>query len=75
MNIRVNSLVPGAVITKRQSELWITPEMSQQFLDLQALKFRLVESDVARVALFIASDEARGCTGANFVVDAGLTQN
>ena len=75
MNIRVNSLVPGAVVTRRQSELWITPELSQQFLDLQALKFRLVESDVARVALFIASDEARGCTGANFVVDAGLTQN
>jgi enoyl-[acyl-carrier-protein] reductase (NADH) len=55
--------------------LWLTPEQDRQFIDLQALKFRLEASDVARVALFIASDEARGCTGANFVVDAGLTQN
>ena len=75
MNIRVNSLVPGAVLTERQRALWSSPESNQQFLDLQALKFRLGESDVARVALFIASDEARGCTGANFVVDAGLTQS
>lgn len=74
-NIRVNSIVPGAVVTERQTTLWRTPEMDQQFLDLQALKFRLMENDVARVALFVASDEARGCTGANFVIDAGLTLN
>ena len=75
MNIRVNSLVPGATLTERQRALWWTPEEDRQFVDLQALKFRLEASDVARVALFMASDEARGCTGANFVVDAGLTQN
>jgi len=75
MNIRVNSLVPGATLTDRQRALWLTPEEDRQFVDLQALKFRLEATDVARVALFIASDEARGCTGANFVVDAGLTQN
>jgi NAD(P)-dependent dehydrogenase (short-subunit alcohol dehydrogenase family) len=74
-NIRVNALVPGAVVTERQATLWRTAEADRQFLDLQALAFRLQESDVARVALFIASDEARGCTGATFVVDAGLTQN
>jgi NAD(P)-dependent dehydrogenase (short-subunit alcohol dehydrogenase family) len=74
-NIRVNSIVPGAIVTERQAALWRTPEMDQQFLDLQALKFRLMENDVARVALFVASDEARGCTGANFVIDAGLTLN
>jgi NAD(P)-dependent dehydrogenase (short-subunit alcohol dehydrogenase family) len=75
MNIRVNSLVPGATVTERQRALWLTPEEDRQFIDLQALKFRLEATDVARVALFIASDEARGCTGTNFVVDAGLTQN
>ncbi len=74
-NIRVNSLVPGAIVTERQRALWTSPEQEREFIDLQALKFRLAESDVARVALFIASDEARGCTGANFIVDAGLTQN
>lgn len=73
--IRVNSLVPGAIVTERQRALWRTPEIDREFIDLQALKFSLEASDVARVALFLASDESRGCTGANFVVDAGLTQN
>ncbi|WP_040638417.1 SDR family NAD(P)-dependent oxidoreductase [Microvirga lotononidis] len=74
-NIRVNCIVPGAILTERQRQLWLTPELNQQFLDLQALKFRLDGSHVAKMALFLASDESIGCTGANFIVDAGLTQN
>lgn len=73
--IRVNCIVPGAIVTERQLALWTTPEQNQQFIDLQALKFRLDASHVARLALFLGSDESEGCTGANFVVDAGLTQN
>ncbi|WP_018237614.1 SDR family NAD(P)-dependent oxidoreductase [Ensifer sp. BR816] len=73
--IRVNCIVPGAIVTERQLKFWTTPEQNQQFLDLQALKFRLDASHVARLALFLGSDESSGCTGANFVVDAGLTQN
>jgi len=73
--IRVNCIVPGAILTERQEKFWLTPELNQQFLDLQALKFRLNASHVAKLALFVASDESAGCTGSNFVVDAGLTQN
>ncbi|MBM6594371.1 SDR family NAD(P)-dependent oxidoreductase [Microvirga pudoricolor] len=73
--IRVNCIVPGAILTERQEKLWLTPELNQQFIDLQALKYRLDPSHVAKLALFLASDESSGCTGANFVVDAGLTQN
>ncbi|MBV1704668.1 MAG: SDR family oxidoreductase [Hyphomicrobiales bacterium] len=73
--IRVNCVVPGAIVTERQKALWLTPELDRQFVELQALKFRLDPSHVARVALFLASDESAGCTGANFVVDAGLVQN
>jgi NAD(P)-dependent dehydrogenase (short-subunit alcohol dehydrogenase family) len=73
--IRVNCIVPGAILTERQEKLWLTPEMNQQFIDLQALKFRLDASHVAKMALFLGSDESGGCTGANFIVDAGLTQN
>lgn len=73
--IRVNCIVPGAILTERQKRLWLTPESEQEFIDLQALKFRLDGSHVARMALFLGSDESAGCTGANFVVDAGLTQN
>ncbi len=71
--VRVNCIVPGAVVTERQQRLWATPESNQKFIDNQALKFRLDASHVARVALFLGSDESSGCTGANFVVDAGLT--
>ena len=71
--IRVNCLVPGAISTERQDRLWRTPEADRQFLEQQALKFRLDGSHVARMALFLASDEAAGCTGANFLVDAGLS--
>jgi len=73
--IRVNCIVPGAILTERQEKLWLTPEMNQQFIDLQALKFRLDATHVARIAMFLASEESAGCTGANFVVDAGLTAN
>jgi NAD(P)-dependent dehydrogenase (short-subunit alcohol dehydrogenase family) len=73
--IRVNCIVPGAVVTERQARLWRTPALEQEFLDRQALKFRLDASHVARMALFLASDEAAGCTAQNFVVDAGITVN
>jgi NAD(P)-dependent dehydrogenase (short-subunit alcohol dehydrogenase family) len=73
--IRVNCIVPGAILTERQRALWLTPELDAEFIRLQALKFRLTPEHVARLALYLASDESSGCTGANFIVDAGLTQN
>lgn len=77
-NIRVNSLVPGAIRTEKQDKMWAgNPEgfekANQNFLDLQMLKFRLDATDCARLALFLASDESKGCTGQNFIVDAGLS--
>jgi len=74
-NIRVNCILHGAILTARQKQLWLTPALNQQFLDLQPLQFRLDASHVARMALFLGSDESGGCTGANFIIDAGLTQN
>jgi NAD(P)-dependent dehydrogenase (short-subunit alcohol dehydrogenase family) len=73
--IRVNCILPGAILTERQRALWLTPEKDAEFVALQALKFRLTAEHVARMALFLASDESAGCTGANFVVDGGLTAN
>ncbi|MEO6564587.1 MAG: SDR family oxidoreductase [Casimicrobiaceae bacterium] len=73
-NIRVNAIVPGAVVTERQVALWHSPAAEQQFLDQQCLKFRLSVDDVARTALFLASEESRGITGQNLIVDAGLAQ-
>jgi NAD(P)-dependent dehydrogenase (short-subunit alcohol dehydrogenase family) len=73
-NIRVNSIVPGAIVTARQQALWFTPAQEEEFLAQQCLKFRLSEDDVARTALFLASDEARAITGQSLVVDGGLAQ-
>jgi NAD(P)-dependent dehydrogenase (short-subunit alcohol dehydrogenase family) len=73
--VRVNCIVPGAIVTERQRTLWLTPQLDAEFIALQALKFRLTAEHVARMALFLGSDESGGCTGANFLVDAGLTQN
>jgi len=72
--IRVNCVVPGAIHTERQKKLWFTPELDRQFLDGQCLKFRLSEDDVACGVLFLASEEARGITGQNLIIDAGLAQ-
>ncbi len=65
---------PAPFAPPRQEALWDTPESVQAFIDQQCLKFRLSEDDVARTALFLASDEARGITGQNLIVDAGLAQ-
>lgn len=71
--VRVNCLVPGAVATERQLALWRTPEMDAEIMAAQALNVRLDAGHVAAMALFLASDQSAGCTGAQFIVDAGLT--
>lgn len=73
-NIRVNALVPGAIVTERQAALWRSPDEDQKFIDLQCLKYRLDPSHVARTALFLAADDSDGITGQNIIVDAGLAQ-
>jgi len=73
-NIRVNTLVPGAIVTERQQALWRNPEEDQKFIALQCLKFRLDPAHVARTALFLAADDSNGITGQNIIVDAGLAQ-
>lgn len=70
--IRVNSVVPGAIKTERQMQLWVDPKLEQSFIDEQALKFRLLPDDVAAMVLFLASDDARACSGQDFLVDGGI---
>jgi NAD(P)-dependent dehydrogenase (short-subunit alcohol dehydrogenase family) len=72
--IRVNSLVPGAILTERQRALRVTPEEERRFVELQCLKLRLEPAHVARAALFLAADDSSGITGQSLIVDAGLGQ-
>ena len=71
--IRVNALSPGWVITPRQQDLWLTPEAEAAWSEQVALKDRILPEDIARAALFLASDDSRMMTGQNLVVDAGRT--
>lgn len=73
-NIRVNALVPGAIVTERQTALHRDPVADQQFLDAQCLKIRLDSGHVARATLFLAADDSDGMTGQHVLVDAGIAQ-
>jgi D-xylose 1-dehydrogenase len=72
-NIRVNAIAPGWIRTERQEQLWITPEGEKTMLDAQCLKRWLMPEEVARFAVFLASDEASACTAQHYVVDGGWT--
>jgi NAD(P)-dependent dehydrogenase (short-subunit alcohol dehydrogenase family) len=69
--IRVNCVVPGWVMTKRQLELWVTPEGEQQIDERQCLRGRLYPPDIARMVLWLAADDSRMATSQNFIIDAG----
>jgi D-xylose 1-dehydrogenase len=68
--IRVVSILPGNVQTPRQ-ERWYTPEGEAEIVASQCLDGRIQPADVAALALFLASDDARMCTGHGYFVDAG----
>lgn len=69
-DIRCNAIIPGNVQTPRQQK-WYTPEAEAEIVAAQCLDRRVQPSDVAALALFLASDDARMCTGHNYWVDAG----
>lgn len=73
-NIRVNAIVPGAIVTDRQTALHRDAAADQAFLDAQCLKIRLDAGHVARPTLFFAADDADGITGQHVLVDAGIAQ-
>jgi len=71
-NIRTNSVVPGSIATDRQIKFWLTPKYKKLILEKQALKRQLKPEDVAKVVLFLSSDQSSGCTKQEFLVDAGI---
>jgi NAD(P)-dependent dehydrogenase (short-subunit alcohol dehydrogenase family) len=70
-NIRVNAISPGWIMTERQVEKWLTPEADAMREDRQALKRRLVPDDIARLTLFLCSEDASAITGQNHIADGG----
>lgn len=69
--IRVNTVVPGWVMTERQKQLWANPEALERHRHRQCLPDLIAPEDIARMVLFLASDDSAMCTANNFIVDAG----
>jgi len=69
--IRLNAITPGWIMTQRQIDLWLTPEAEAELMKAQCLKEKVYPPDIARMALFLASDDSRLITAQNFVVDGG----
>jgi D-xylose 1-dehydrogenase len=72
-NIRVNAVEPGAVITKRQRQLWFkTQDAIDQTVQRQLIRRVLLGEEIARTVLFLAADDSRMITKQSIAVDAGL---
>lgn len=69
--IRVNTVVPGWIMTDRQKELWATPEALENHRNRQCLPDLIEPVYVARMVIFLASDDAAMCTANNYMVEAG----
>ncbi|MCG8511737.1 MAG: SDR family oxidoreductase [Rhodospirillales bacterium] len=70
-NIRVNTVLPGAILTERQLKLWFDDAFKELVMDRQCLQEFLYPPDVARMVLFLASDDGRLITSQEFIVDGG----
>lgn len=71
--IRINVVSPGWVMTERQLTRWAVPDMANEIARMQCTPDPLHAPDIASMVLFLASDDARGCTAQEFIVDGGWT--
>lgn len=69
--IRVNTIVPGWIMTQRQKDLWVTEDALAAQLARQCLPDPIDPVYVVRMALFLASDDAAMCSANNYMVEAG----
>jgi NAD(P)-dependent dehydrogenase (short-subunit alcohol dehydrogenase family) len=72
-NIRVNTLLPGWVMTERQIRLWVDERAKQDIARGQCLQQPLLPVHIARMTLFLAADDSAMCTAQDFIVDGGWT--
>jgi len=69
--VRVNTLVPGWIMTERQLAHWVDDTANRLIDEQQALAGRLYPADIARMALFLAADDSSMISAQDFVVDGG----
>lgn len=71
--IRVNSISPGAIRTPINIDAWQTPEAYSDLMTLVPYQRIGEPEDIARAAVFIASDMADYMTGTSLFIDGGMT--
>jgi len=69
--VRVNCVMPGAILTERQKKLWLSEDYVRQVLAHQSLKRMILPEEVARLVLFLAADDSSAITNQSYVVDGG----
>ena len=70
-NIRVNTLVPGWVMTEKQIRLWLDDKGKEDIARGQCINQPLLPEHIAHMALFLAADDSAMCTAQDFIVDGG----
>ncbi len=71
--IRVNSICPGAIQTPINTAAWSTPEALASLMTLIPYNRIGQPTDIGKMAVFLASDDADYITGASMFVDGGMT--
>ena len=71
--IRINSIAPGAIKTDINKKVWSDPEQAKELLKLIPYQRIGEPEDVAKVAVWLAADEADYITGTTIYVDGGMT--
>lgn len=69
--IRVNTLVPGWVMTEKQLTMWVGDEENALIDRSQPMRGRVYPQDIARMAMFLSADDSGMITGQEFLVDGG----
>lgn len=73
LNIRVNTLTPGWIMTDKQLRMWVDEAGERAMNENHCLSGRIIGEDVAQLALFLAADDSRMITAQDFTIDAGWT--
>lgn len=72
-DIRVNTVVPGWVMTEKQKRLWLDDAGRADIARGQCLAHELLPIHLASMVLFLAADDSAMCSAQDFVVDGGWT--
>jgi glucose 1-dehydrogenase len=73
LKIRVNGIAPGAIGTRINTAAWETPQAHQALMELVPYKRIGEPADIARAAVWLASDDSDYVVGTTLFIDGGMT--